>query len=231
MRSNAEASRTRARHRRSAGVAILTALIAGTPLAVLTAAPALAATTYACPLSSGTVCQSPLTGTAHGSANATADGYQFGPQPGYVSVNNSQQISTNFPFSFSVQVKGVGVPPSAVGDYDVVRGTPGGNWKLEVVARNNRNTAQAACFFNGAKSKRVVSGGPDLTTLKSNWTTIQCTNTGSAIELRVGGVLVKKVTISTGAIPNPGPLLIGAKDTSGGDQYTGFARDLKISAG
>lgn len=205
-----------------------------TSLAVLGAAPAEAATMYTCPLVSAAPCSSPLSGTRVGDVASTSDGYSFNlsgnGDPGYVQVDNSKQINTTkFPFTFSAQVKGVGVPSTAVGDYDVVRGTPAGNWKLEVVAKNNRTTAQAACFFKGATSKKTVSGGPDLTTLQSKWTTISCTNTGSAVELRVNGVLEKKVTVSTGTIPNPGPLLIGAKDTEGGDQFSGYAKDVQIN--
>src|SRR6266516_8209779 len=88
-----------------------------------------AATTYGCPLSGSTVCTSPLAGTVHGDVTVTGDGYGFNLSgngtPGYVAVDNSNQISMgSFPVSFSAQVKGVGVPSSQVGDYDVVRGTP-----------------------------------------------------------------------------------------------------------
>jgi len=193
-----------------------------------------AATTYGCPLSGSTVCTSPLAGTVHGDVTVTGDGYGFNLSgngtPGYVAVDNSNQISMgSFPVSFSAQVKGVGVPSSQVGDYDVVRGTPNGNWKLEVVARNSRTTARASCFFKGPSGKGAATGGPDLTTLQAVWTTITCTNTGAAIELRVNGTLVKTETVATGPIPNPGPLLLGAKNTAGGDQFSGSAKDVQVS--
>ena len=217
-----------------ARAAILATAVASTQLVALSAPPAQAATTYRCPLTDAAPCASPLSGALHGDVQKTADGYAFNlsddGDPGYVQVNNSDQIDTSLPLTVSVQVKGVGVPSKAVGDYDVVRGTPGGNWKLEIVARNNRTTAVAMCFFKGPKGKKVVAGGPDLTARKAVWTTISCTNTGSAIELRVNGVLAKKSTITTGAIPNPGPLLIGAKDTTGGDQYSGYAKNVQITA-
>ena len=135
---------------------------------------------------------------------------------------------TTFPISFSVQVKGVGVPSNTVGDYDVVRGTPDGNWKIEVVAKNNRTIAKAACFFKGVKGKGNAVGGPDLSKI-SGWTKVTCTNTGTAVQLSVGNTVVKSVSVVTGGIPNPGPLLIGAKDTSGGDQYTGYAKDFELT--
>jgi hypothetical protein len=213
------------------GVAVVIAAIAaitGTGVAA-----ASAATTYACPLTSSAICDDPLSGTVHGDV-LTGDGYGFNLSgsgaAGYVQVDNSGTIPMGrFPVSFSVEVKGVGIPSSSVGDYDVVRGTPTGNWKIEVVAKNNRTTARAACFFKGASGKATAAGGPDLNTRQSQWTTITCTNTGSAVELRVDGVLVKRVAVTTGTIPNPGPMLVGAKNTSGGDQFSGYARNVQIN--
>jgi len=212
------------------GVAVLvavTAAIAGTG-----AAAASAATTYLCPLTTGAICDEPLSGSVHGDV-LTGDGYGFNLSgsgaAGYVQVDNSGTIPMGrFPVSFSVEVKGVGIPSTSVGDYDVVRGTPAGNWKIEVVAKNSRTTARAACFFKGTNGKATAAGGPDLNTRQGQWTTITCTNTGSAVELRVDGVLVKRVTVTTGTIPNPGPMLVGAKDTSGGDQFSGYARNVHI---
>ena len=209
-------------------VVAVVATIAGTG-----AAAAWAATTYRCPLANGAVCDQPLSGSVHGDV-LSGDGYGFNLSgngaAGYVQVDNSGTIPMGtFPISFSVEVKGVGVPSSSVGDYDVVRGTPAGNWKIEVVAKNNRTTARAACFFKGVSGKATAAGGPDLSTRRSQWTTITCTDTGSAVELSVDGVLVKRVAVTTGAIPNPGPMLVGAKDTSGGDQFSGYARDVQIN--
>lgn len=213
--------------------ATMAASLAGMSLVALGAAPAQAAIVYSCPLTGATPCSSPLSGTLHGDVQATSDGYSFNLKadrtPGYVQVSNSDQIRmTYFPITVSVQVKGVRVPSTAVGDYDVVRGTPDGNWKVEIVAKDNRTSAKAACFFKGPKGKGTAAGGLDLSQQKA-WATISCTNTGTAIELRVNGVLSKKVTVATGSIPNPGPLLIGAKDTSGGDQFSGYAKDVQIS--
>jgi hypothetical protein len=212
------------------GVAVVIAAIVA--IAGTGAAAASAATTYRCPLTMGVVCDVPLSGGVHGDV-LIGDGYGFNLRgngaAGYVQVDNSGTIPMGtFPISFSVEVKGVGIPSSSVGDYDVVRGTPAGNWKIEVVAKNNRTTARAACFFKGASGKATAAGGPDLNTRQGQWTTITCTDTGSAVELRVDGVLAKRVAVSTGMIPNPGPMLVGAKDTSGGDQFSGYARNVQI---
>ena len=216
-----------------ARAAILAAAVASTHLGALGATPAQAATNYRCPLADAAPCASPLSGALQGDVHNKAQGYAFNlsgdGKPGYVRVNNSDQIDTGFPLTVGVGVKNVGVPSKAVGDYDIVRGTPDGTWKVEVVARNNRSAAVAMCFFKGPKGKKVVAGGPDLSKRQDVWTRISCTNTGSAIELRVNGVLQARSTITTGSIANPGPLLIGAKDTTGGDQYSGYARKVLIS--
>lgn len=210
-----------------------TAMGLGVAVIPVFAVTAHAAISYECPLMNNVTCSDPLTGTVTGDATAGSDGFAFNlsgdGSGGFVTVAGSSQIDmTRFPISFTVQVKGVGVPSTAVGDYDVVRGTPSGNWKIEVVARNQRTTVRATCFFKGTQSKGMVAGTPDLTKLQSTWTTITCTNTGSAIEISVDGVVSKKA-VSTGAIPNPGPLLIGAKDTSGGDQFSGYARSVGVT--
>ena len=213
------------------GLAVVVTAIA--TIAGTGAAAASAATTYLCPLTIGAICDGPLSGSVHGDV-LTGDGYGFNLSgngaAGYVQVDNSGAIPMGkFPISFSVEVKGVGIPSSSVGDYDVVRGTAAGNWKIEVVAKNSRTTARAACFFKGASGKATAAGGPDLNTRQGQWTTITCTNTGSAVELRVDGVLVKRVAVTTGTIPNPGPMLVGAKNTVGGDQFSGYARNIQIN--
>jgi uncharacterized membrane protein len=222
-----------ATRRRTARLAAA-ALVAGATTTALAAGSALASAAYACALAGSNTCTAPLTSSVHGDVTVTSDGYGFNLSgsgaPGYVEVPNSAQIDTShFPVTMSVQVKGVGVPSTRVGDYDVVRGTPSGSWKIEVVARKQRTTALATCFFKGPKGKSFVTGGPDLSTMKASWTTIACTNTGSVLELRVNGTLVKSKVLATGPISNPGPLLIGAKDTTGGDQFTGYARYVRIT--
>jgi Concanavalin A-like lectin/glucanases superfamily len=211
--------------------ALLAPIVAVTQLVMITG-PAHAAVSYRCPLASATPCASPLTGVMRGDVHNRAAGYAFNlsgdRKPGYVRVGNSHRIRIDFPFTVAVGVKRVRVPPRAVGDYDVVRGTPGGSWKVEVVARKNRSSAVAMCFFNGANGKKIVAGGPDLSRRQKVWTRIACTNTGSAVQLRINGVLVKHERIRTGPIANPGPLLIGAKNTSGGDQFSGYARNVRV---
>lgn len=186
---------------------------------------------YSCPLDSiSTPCSNPLSGVTKGDVSLADGGFRFNGGVGYVRVDNSSQIETrNFPISMSVQVKGVGVPSAAVGDYDLIRGTTGGGWRIEVVARNKRTTARAACYFAGPDGKKFAIGGPNLKTLQSSWTTIKCVNTATSIQLFVNGQLEQSVAVSTGPIRNPGGLLIGAKDTDGGDQFSGYARDVQIT--
>jgi hypothetical protein len=210
----------------------LCAAVAG----IVAAAPAAQASTqYTCSLLVLTApCDAPLAGTAFGDVTAADGGYLFNPSadqtPGYVEVTGSSQIPMNtFPITITVSVKGVGVPSSAVGDYDVVRGTPGGGWRVEVLAKKKRTIAQAACYFSGTTGKTFAFGGPDLAKQQTAWTTISCTDTGTAVELRVDDTLVKTVNVATGPIRNPGPMLLGAKDTNGGDQFSGYAKDVRVT--
>ncbi len=213
--------------------AVVAALVASIALAPVPVAQAI--TAYDCQLLVlSDPCSPPLVGTATGEVTASDGGYLFNPSKsgaaGYVEVTGSSQIPMNtFPITVSVEVKGVGVPSLAVGDYDVVRGTPGGGWRVEVVAKKQRTIAQAACFFNGSTGKTFAVGGPDLAKQQAVWTTVSCTNTGSAIELRVDGTLVKTVAVATGPIKNPGPMLLGAKDAIGGDQFSGYAKNVQIT--
>jgi hypothetical protein len=207
-------------------------------IAVVAPAPAAQASTqYSCPLLVlAAPCSPPLAGTIYGDVTAADGGYLFNPSadqtPGYVQVSGSSQIPmSSFPITVSVSVKGVGVPSSAVGDYDVVRGTPGGGWRVEVLAKKRRTIAQAACFFSGTTGKTFAFGGPDLAQQQTVWTTISCTDTGSAIELGLDGGLVKTLAVATGPIRNPGPMLLGAKDTNGDDQFSGNAKNVQVTVG
>jgi hypothetical protein len=139
------------------------------------------------------------------------------------------------PIDFSIQVRAVHVPSTKVGDYDVVRGEiAAANWKLEVMAKPKatRKTALASCIFKGSTAKSVITGGPDLSKFASTqWVTLRCVNTGSQVQLWVNGTQYVTSNVATGPISNPGPLLIGAKTTSGGDQFSGWARNFSLSVG
>jgi hypothetical protein len=199
---------------------------------------AVAASSYACPLSDpsgGAPCQSPLVGTVHGDVTPSSDGYLFNPSgdatPGYVEVDNSNIIDTSgFPLQVSVEVMGIKPPSSTVGDYDVVRGTPSGTWKIEIMARNNRTTARAACHFKGTTGKTLLVGGPNLSG-STGWHTITCVDDGKQVQLSVDGTPVKSTSVATGPVANNPPLLIGAKNTTGGDQFSGWARNVTVSGG
>jgi hypothetical protein len=174
-----------------------------------------------------------LAGYPHGDVRATSDGYAFNLNTdrniGYIKVAGSSKIPmSKFPIRFSVRVKRVRIPSIRVGDHDVVRGTAKGNWKIEIHATNHRTAARAACHFTGINSRGNAVGGPDLSEV-SGWTRITCIDTGSAVRLKVGGTLAKSVQARTGRIPNPGGMLIGAKDTIGGDQYRGYAKAVHIT--
>jgi Concanavalin A-like lectin/glucanases superfamily len=208
-----------------ASLAVTTAFVG------LGASSAQARTVYECALASASKpCSSPLSGVKKGAVSVEGGGFRFSGERGYVQVDHSSRIdTTHFPVKLSVQVKGIGVPSKAVHDYDLIRGTKGGGWRVEVVARDDRTTARAACFFAGEKGKDFAVGGRDLKKVQSTWTKITCVNTGSSIRLFVNGNRVQTVGVTTGRIGNPGGLLLGAKDTSGGDQTKGYVRNVEIT--
>lgn len=192
---------------------------------------------YICSLSKGNVCDDPLKATVAGEVTKATGGFGFDldgdGSPSYVKVSNSDIIDlTDFPITVASGVRAVEVPSRAVGDYDVVRGNAAANYRIEIVARNNRTTARASCYFKGEKNKGVATGGPDLSRLpRTGWHRITCQNTGTAIKLFVDNTLVATTTASTGRLPNPGPLFLGAKDANGGDQFSGYARNVRIAVG
>jgi hypothetical protein len=211
---------------------IATAALATTQVLTMTGE---AATGYSCPLTSATVCSSPLSGKIVGDVQTTSDGYRFNPSgddtPGYVSVGNSNIINTGtFPIRVSVDVMGVGVPSRQVGDYDVVRGGANGTWKIEILAQKGRSIAQAGCHFKGTTGKTLLIGGPDFSKL-SGWHNITCVDDGNSVQLFVDGSMQKSTNVKTGKVANKAPLFIGAKDTHGGDQFSGYAKNVTISVG
>src|SRR5215210_2221284 len=69
--------------------------------------------------------------------------------------------------SFTVPVKFTQPPSTAVGDYDLIRkglaSTPGGDYKMEILPRNNRTKAKAFCFFkDSAQTVGKLVNGPNL---------------------------------------------------------------------
>ena len=211
---------------------LLTALtVMAFPIAV--AQPAQAATTVASwqMNDTGTV-MTDSSGNANTGAvkNVIRDGstFTFAGKPSVVSVKHSATLNPGTAtFTATARVKFPAVPTVAVGDFDLVRkglaGTAGGHWKMEIV-----RSGKAYCLFHGAAGRVVLSAGPNLA--DSSWHTISCQRAGSTVRLTVDGATYSK-SGQTGNIANTSTAYVGAKNVSGGDQYTGSMDWVTLSTG
>jgi Concanavalin A-like lectin/glucanases superfamily len=130
-------------------------------------------------------------------------------------------------FRIQLSVRCTARPSSAVGDYDLLRRglstTSGGDDKVEIL-----QSGKAHCEFRGSGGAGGVSGGPALS--DGRWHTIGCSRTASAVVLTVHGASYTTAR-RTGSITSAVTVYIGAKDGSGGDQYTGLMDSMSISKG
>jgi Concanavalin A-like lectin/glucanases superfamily len=161
--------------------------------------------------------------------NVTRNGSTFGflSKPSYVTVSSATDLnpgSSNF--SFTVHLKFSTKPSSTVGDYDVLRKglstTSGGSYKMEIL-----QSGAAFCDFRGSAEGKVT-GSSNLA--NNAWHTVTCARTSTSVRLTVDGSTTSK-TISTGSISNSSGIYIGAKDSSGNDQYRGYMDAASVNKG
>lgn len=154
--------------------------------------------------------------------------YEFRGKPSYVTVPSHADFAPgtgNFQISLSVRFSAV--PSAAVGDYDLLRkglsSTSGGHYKVEIL-----RSGRGFCQFRGSAGMVTVSNGPNLA--NNQWHRITCTRTGNTVVLTVDGASWSK-TGSIGSISNSSAVFIGAKNTAGGDQYTGLMDSVTVTKG
>ena len=166
-----------------------------------------------------------LTGALKGGVSATGSTFSFSGS-GVVTVSSSSSLDLGArPFTMETRLRFTKVPSAAVGDYDILRGTPGGGWRLEIVARKNRTQAVAACGYSGSKGKILLTGGPHLA--DGAWHVAKCVKTDSSVSLLVDGKTVAQRAISIGSVGNKAPLAVGAKP-NGEDPFTGELDYVRI---
>ena len=161
-----------------------------------------------------------------GVAGSTGKAFQWSSKPSYVSVPDASVLDPGTSsYSVSLKVRFTVLPSSSVGDYDLVRKglstTSGGSWKVEIV-----RSGQALCNFRGSGGQGQLTKGPKLD--DGAWHAITCARTSSKVTLTVDGTSWS-TSKSTGRISNSSAILIGAKDTSGHDQFTGVLDEVVIS--
>lgn len=171
-------------------------------------------------------------GTLHnvttGQPGVSGKAFLFSGKPSYVSVPSSLDLNpVTSSFTITLHVKFPARPTSAVGDFDVLRKglstTDGGSYKIEIL-----QSGKAFCDFRGSTHEGSLTGTKALAV--NAWHTITCTRTATSMKLVVDGSTTSK-SVTTGTISNTGNLYIGAKNSSGGDQLTGFVDSVTIKKG
>ena len=154
--------------------------------------------------------------------------YEFRGKPSYVTVPSHADFAPgtgNFKISLSVRFSAV--PSATVVDYDLLRkglsGTAGGHYKVEIL-----RSGRASCLFAGNAGTVSISNGPNLA--NNQWHRITCARTGNTVVLTVDGASWSR-TGAIGSISNSSAVFIGAKNTAGGDQYTGLRDAVTVTKG
>ncbi len=129
------------------------------------------------------------------------DGYGASGVNSLVTVPSSPTLNpAGQTFSFGLSVRFLTVPKSG---YDLLRkgfkAAKGGFFKLEALARQQHQAAQARCLFAGSTGAAKVVDGPNLA--DGVWHTIVCTKTPRTVNLTVDGQTFTKQG-SVGAISN-----------------------------
>ena len=162
-------------------------------------------------------------------SGATGYGYRFTSTPSYVTVPSSSAFNPGTSaFSITAKVKYSTTPPGGdVDTYDILRkgfsSSSGGDYKLEITA-----SGAAHCLFRGSSGLGEVTGSRSLA--DGRWHTLTCRRTSSKVTLVVDGA-AKSSTKTTGTISNSTEVMLGAKNSSGHDQFKGSLDEVSVSRG
>jgi hypothetical protein len=175
--------------------------------------------------SSGNGNKGTLKNVTTGVAGSSGTAFSFTKKPAYVQVPDDATLDPGTAdFTITLKVKFTINPPSSVGDYDLLRkglsSTSGGSYKVEI------DNGKALCNFRGSGGQAQINAGPAIN--DGSWHTITCARTSSTVKLTVDGKSWS-TSKSTGKISNSSSVLIGAKDSSGNDQYNGALDEVVIS--
>jgi hypothetical protein len=158
----------------------------------------------------------------------TGTAFDFASIPSYVSVPSATDLNPETsPFKVALRIKFGARPTAAVGDFDVIRKglstTAGGSWKIEIL-----ETGRALCNYRAPSLQGQLSAGPNLA--DGNWHAITCARTATKVTLTVDGKAYSK-KVAVPAVSNVSEVLVGAKNTIGGDQTTATIDDVTITKG
>lgn len=165
-------------------------------------------------------------GTLIGGVTPTGAAYAF-DGTGWVSVPNSSSLVPGAAnINITLQIATTAMPGTGTLDFDLLRKGNNIQYKVELYPKNGR--AVGLCRFKGNLAGVTVKGGPSLN--DGNWHSIECMKTGSSVQLKVDGTIVKTVNTAVGTISSTKNLAIGSKYGSA-DWYTGQMRNVTISFG
>ena len=118
-------------------------------------------------------------------------------------------------------------PWASLADFDLLRrglsSTSGGSYKLEIL-----RSGRAFCDYRGSSGEVTVTGTQNLANNK--WHTITCARVGNSVVLTVDGASLSR-SGSIGSIANSTTVYIGARDTSGNDQFAGLMDSVSVTKG
>ncbi len=158
------------------------------------------------------------------------NGYHFNGSSSMATVPSSDSLNPGTSdIQMTVHVRFTKPPSAAVGDYDVIRkglsNSAGGDYKMEMLARNNRTKAKGFCLFKDSSGKvGKIINGPNLA--DGRWHTVSCTKSATSVQLTVDGTTYTN-QVAIGSISNTQPLSIGAK-SGGGDWYSGDMDEVSV---
>jgi hypothetical protein len=154
--------------------------------------------------------------------------FGFAGKPSYVSVPSATDLNPGIStFSVALHVRFGARPSSTVGDYDVLRKglstSDGGSYKIEILGDGH-----AFCDFRGSLAEGSVRSGGALAV--NVWHAVTCVRTATSVALTVDGATTTRI-VATGSISNTGNLMIGAKNSAGGDQLSGLEDQVTLRKG
>ena len=158
------------------------------------------------------------------------NGYHFNGSSSRAVVPSSDSLNPGLAnIQITTHLRFTKPPSAAVGDYDVIRkglsNSAGGDYKMEILARDNRLKAKAFCLFKDSSGKvGSLVNGPNLA--DGRWHTVSCTKTATSVQLTVDGTTYANQVV-IGSISNTQPLSIGAK-ADGGDWYLGDMDEVSV---
>jgi hypothetical protein len=171
-----------------------------------------------------------ITKNIKGVPGTVGNGYHFDGSSSLATVPSSNSLNPGSAnLTLTLDAKFTHPPNAAVGDYDLVRkglsSTSGGEYKMEILPRNNYTKGKAFCLFkDSSRTVGKIINGPNLADGK--WHTLSCTKNSESVQLKVDGTTYTKA-VHLGSISNSAPLTIGAK-TGGGDWYSGGMDEVSV---